>query len=75
MPCVPFSTPDGATGFMCYSRGRGPKCACGKPGSRLCDWKTGPGKTCDRPICTGCTHVPAAGKDLCSEHAAEWRAR
>lgn len=76
MPCVPF-TSNGMTGIACYSRGPRKLCACGKPAPLLCDWKvpTKRSGTCDRPICTTCSHKPAAGKDLCPEHAAEWRAR
>lgn len=75
MPCIPFSQ-DGMTGFMCTT-GRRKRCACGRPATKECDWKV-PGKksgTCDRPICAGCTHVPAPDKDLCPLHAAEWKAR
>lgn len=78
MPCVPFSTPDGARGFMCTT-GRRKRCACGsgRPQSRLCDWKdpTKANGTCSAPLCTACTHVPAKDKDLCPTHAADWKAR
>ena len=33
------------------------------------------GKTCDKFVCVSCTHVPAPGKDLCPDHAAQWKAR
>lgn len=77
MPCVPFSTPDGARGFMCTTRGPRKRCACGKPATQECDWKVKGKKsgTCDRPICKACSHVPAPDKDLCPTHAAEWKAR
>lgn len=77
MPCTPFTLPGGGRGIACTSRGRQKRCACGQPGTQLCDWKV-PGKrsgTCDRPVCLTCTHVPAPDKDLCPPHAAEWKAR
>ncbi len=40
---------------------------------RECDWKTGPGKTCDGPICAKCSVSPAPGKDLCPKHAEAWK--
>lgn len=70
MPCTPF-TSNGMSGFMC---GPARKCRCGRVGTRLCDWKV-KGGTCSKPICTNCSSSPAAGKDLCPAHAAEWRAR
>lgn len=73
MPCIPFKTPDGATGIMCI-RGRTRRCECGKPADRLCDWKVKARKsgTCDRPICPSCSVSPAPDKDLCKEHGAAW---
>lgn len=76
MPCSHVKLPGGVSAIVCTS-GRRKRCACGKPSTRLCDWKV-PGKksgTCDQPICAGCTHVPAPDKDLCPKHAAEWKAR
>ncbi len=74
MPCDKYHTANG-TMFIC---GRGPRkqrCACGYTATRLCDWKVGGGRTCDKPLCVKCTHEPAEDKDLCPTHAAEWRAR
>lgn len=36
----------------------------------LCDWETGPGRTCDRPMCA--QHATKVGDNLhlCPEHAA-----
>lgn len=50
-------------------------CERGKPADLLCDWKvkTKRSGTCDAPICARCPHVPAKDKDLCPDHAAEWR--
>jgi hypothetical protein len=73
--CTSVKLPDGTTAIVC-GPGRRRRCACGRIAGLLCDWKV-PGKksgTCDRPICTSCTTSPAAGKDLCPEHAEAWRA-
>ncbi len=77
MPCEHVTLPGGIHAIVCTSRGRRKRCACGQPATQECDWKV-PGKksgTCDRPICKACTHVPAPDKDLCPQHAAEWKAR
>lgn len=79
MVCTPVTLPGGQRAIVCGPRRRPKPCACGsgKPANLLCDWKV-PGKrtgTCDRPICAVCTHVPAPKKDLCPDHAAEWKAR
>lgn len=77
MPCTPTTFPGGARGFVCSSRPRRQRCACGQLSTKLCDWKVLSKKTgtCDRPLCAGCTHIPAPDKDLCPDHAAEWLAR
>jgi len=53
------------------------RCTCGKLSlePRLCDFKMGPGKTCDAPCCAHCAIHPALGRDICPAHAealAEW---
>jgi hypothetical protein len=76
MPCEVIHLPGGGTAIVC-SRGRRQRCACGKPATLLCDWKV-KGKrsgTCDKPLCASCSHSPAPEKDLCPEHAADWKAR
>lgn len=79
MPCHHVNI-GGTRAIVCTSRGRRPKpCSCGsgKPADLLCDWKV-PNKrsgTCDRPLCAACSHVPAPNKDLCPEHAKQWKAR
>lgn len=57
-------------------------CNCHRIGTQLCDWKTGgtvqEPRTCDKPVCPGCTFSPAEGKDLCPKHRKafeEWQAR
>jgi hypothetical protein len=49
-------------------------CECGSPAGRLCDWKVGEHKTCDKPICDACSASPAPEKDLCPDHAKVWAA-
>lgn len=64
-----------------------PRCACGKPRTRECDYpvlksrgKRGgvlrkPVKgTCDEPMCDDCTYEPKPGVDLCSPHAYKYKA-
>lgn len=76
MPCNTVKLPTGETAIVCTSRRR-QRCACGRPATKLCDWKVKEraSGTCDRPLCSACTHVPAPDKDLCPRHAAEWRSR
>jgi hypothetical protein len=75
MPCERVSLPGGGAAIVCSGKRRTPRCACGAPAPLLCDWKVAEGKTCDKPICRSCTHVPAPDKDLCPTHAAEWKSR
>lgn len=75
MPCDVISIPGVGNAIVCTS-GRGRRCKCGGRATRLCDWKK-PRKrsgTCNMPLCTRCTTSPAADKDLCPAHAAEWEA-
>ena len=74
MTCNTVTLPDGARAIVCTQTRR---CACGRPHTLLCDWKM-PAKasgTCDAPLCRKCTTSPAPDKDLCANHAAEWKAR
>lgn len=77
MPCQHVRLPDGSAAIVCGPRPRIKRCACGRPADKLCDWKVKTKKsgTCDKPICSKCSHVPAPDKDLCPDHAAEWKAR
>jgi len=76
MPCQHVKI-DGVSAIVCGPRTRRRKCACGRPSSRLCDWKIRGKKsgTCDKPLCDRCARQPAPEKDLCPEHAAEWDKR
>lgn len=77
MTCQPIRLPGGGTAIVCSSRRR-QRCGCGRPATRLCDWRV-EGKrsgTCDRPLCTSCASSPAPDKDLCAEHVRafeQWR--
>ncbi len=73
MICSVVVLPTGERAIICGG-GRRRRCGCGKRATQRCDWKV-PGGTCDVWLCTSCSHVPAAGKDLCPTHAATWQAR
>jgi hypothetical protein len=52
---------------------------CGYIAERLCDWKKGPhasgeSPTCDLQLCRYCTTSPAKKKNLCPQHALQYRA-
>lgn len=70
MPCEPFITSDGISGFIC-SRGRRKRCSvagCRGPGHYLCDHPSGSGRTCSRAVCGH--HRTSVGElDYCPEHA------
>lgn len=79
MSCDVVTLPGGATAIVCSARRRD-RCACGRPGTLLCDWKVPKRRsgTCDKPICQECATSPAPGKDLCPSHAEafeQWKAR
>lgn len=87
MPCTSVTLPDGSAAIVCSRGPRRQRCACGKPATRLCDWKVpatasegghATRATCDAPICASCSTSPAPEKDLCPTHAAafaQWQAR
>ncbi len=79
MPCTVTTLPGGVRAIVCGPRRRPKPCPCGsgKPATLLCDWKVPSKKTgtCDRAICAACTTSPAPDKDLCPDHAAQWKAR
>jgi hypothetical protein len=70
MPCN-VENIDG-TNFVICQRGRagsGRRCAyCQLSSTRLCDFPTGGGKTCDVPMCDFCTHRAGRTVDLCRDH-------
>lgn len=64
------------TAIVCSSgrRKKSPKCiACGRLAMRQCDWKLDGKRTCDKFICSLCSHSPSQGKDLCPDHAEVWK--
>ena len=80
MTCEWIQLPGGGTAIVKFSGRRKPKpCACGRPSTLLCDWKTRATPhdiaTCDAPLCDRCTYSPAKDKDLCPKHAAMWKER
>lgn len=52
----------------------GPRCAvCGDVSDLLCDYPVGEGKTCDRALCSACTHEVVLDVHYCPGHLAEFR--
>lgn len=77
MVCRVVKVDGGMNAIVCTSAKRKKCSSCGRPADLLCDWKvkTKRSGTCDKPICDRCTHSPAPDKDLCPDHAAEWKSR
>lgn len=77
MACKSVPLPGGGTAIVCGTRPRRQKCRCGRASTLLCDWKVKDRRsgTCDAPLCSHCSHNPAPDKDLCPEHAAQWKVR
>lgn len=73
MTCRTLRLPNGTAAIVCGPRERVRRCGCGRTATLLCDWKTGAGKTCDRPICESCAEKVGEDKHLCKEHQAAWR--
>ena len=79
MVCETIRLPGGGSAIVCSGR-RSQRCACGRPATRLCDWKVATRRsgTCDKPLCANCSTMPQADKDLCPDHAqafADWKLR
>jgi hypothetical protein len=56
--CMPFSDGRGGYGFVCGPRQRTPKCACGRPSAKQCDYPIGKNRrTCSKHICERCTYT------------------
>ena len=77
MACNFVTLPNGGKAIVCTSERRKLCFECGRPADRECDWKVPEHRsgTCDAPICSRCSYVPAPDKDLCPTHAREWQAR
>lgn len=57
--------------FICESQVYCDDDDCWEDATSLCDYKTGPGKTCDRHMCDDHRDVRGQDKDYCPEHAAK----
>jgi hypothetical protein len=75
MPCKMSHDDEGRVTAIVCSRGARPKACfdCGRPSVALCDWPlVGPkdGKTCDKPMCSGCRnhHAELGDIDYCRVH-------
>ena len=76
MACDVIQTPGGGTAIVCGRRqaARAPcgVARCTMPATRLCDYPTGPRRTCSARLCA--THAAAiGGGDLCPAHAERYR--
>ena len=71
MVCETVKTGDGYAIVCSRGRRKPPKCACGRPSTKLCDWPTANGKTCDKPLCAGCAVHVGRDRDHCPDHALE----
>lgn len=74
MPCSWIKLSNGTVAIVKHAAPRRTRCQCGSGlfAELLCDWKVGPGKTCDAKICRACSTAPASGKDLCRVHTRAW---
>jgi hypothetical protein len=71
MPVVKIDGPNGPiTAFVCGGRRNQfkPCATCSHLATKLCDFPTGNGKTCDAPICDGCATEVGMGIDYCPKH-------
>lgn len=70
MACSVVKLPGGQTAFVCGTKRKAPRCACGsgKPADLLCDGVV-EGGTCDARLCADCADSPEPGKDFCPDHA------
>lgn len=58
--------------IVCTGGARRKRCKCGRPSTKLCDFKlTGAkaSKTCDAPLCPRCATSIGPDRDLCPAHA------
>lgn len=73
MTCEYVPVPGGGTAIVCGLRSK--RCRCGRRATLACDWKDAARKsgTCDAALCASCSTSPAPDKDLCPDHAAEFK--
>jgi hypothetical protein len=74
--CERIQLPNGGFAIICRGGHRSKirrKCSanCGRWSSKLCDWPTGNGKTCDRPLCDECAVKGGREIDFCPSHSQE----
>jgi hypothetical protein len=73
MPCTPFRLP-GGSGIICTrGRRRAPRCSvqgCATASEFQCDYRTKPGKTCDRHLCAVHAHQVGPDVHFCPAHLA-----
>lgn len=76
MPCHPFQTKGGTSGFICTGKAVASRCEytegafkCKRKHVALCDYPTGNGKTCDMKLCY-VHRIPHGkkGTDFCPKH-------
>jgi hypothetical protein len=72
MPCIPFTLPGGARGFVCTrSRQPAPKCSCGSKARFQCDADAGiRSGRCDRYLCGNCATELGPDLHVCPKHTA-----
>lgn len=65
--------PGGGVAHICVRRGRPALCqTCRRrPHTKLCDFPTGAGKTCDKRLCDGCAVHVGPDADHCPDHTME----
>ena len=68
MHCEVIALKDGTAAFVCGGRHTHKRCACGQPATKLCDFPTARGKTCDRPLCDRCAVGIDRDVDYCPDH-------
>lgn len=71
MKCETVRMPGGGVAIVCHRGPRRPRCRCGRPATRQCDFPTAPGKTCDKYLCAGCAMRQGRNHDYCPDHAAQ----
>ena len=72
MPCSVVKLPDGTTAIVKHAPTSPRKCSvCGvrTRECKLCDFKVGPGKACDKVLCRSCARHIEPDTDYCPRHA------
>jgi hypothetical protein len=76
MTCETVKLPGGITAIVCGRGRKKPKpcICCGKPSTKLCDFRTGERThaqgwiTCDKPLCDACAVRGGTNIDYCPDH-------